>query len=95
MANQIRVRIEHEGIKKETAAAMMLVIEVSLNDGEPRGATMWLPKSQIDNFTERTVEIPLWLFDSKVADLRERFGGNDVFLGAVGTGEFEGQALIT
>lgn len=57
--------------ERETEKAVLIEIEFSLCDGEPRGRSIWLPKSQI-TAVNGGFEVPTWLVQKKLEEISER-----------------------
>ena len=70
-------------VKRETEKAILLNVTVSLNDGEPRSADIWLPKSRL-HIAENGYDVDEWIVDARERELSEtRFRGETVMISAV------------
>ncbi len=57
-------------VQGETERAVKARVLCSLNDGEPRHLTVWLPKSQI-SIEDDGIHLPAWLVAAKERELSE------------------------
>ncbi len=62
--------LSEAAVESETEKAVRARIICSLNDGEPRRLTIWLPKSQI-SIEQDGIHLPAWLVAAKERDLSE------------------------